>query len=66
MPNRQILDNVLVAFKIMHKLKNQRKGKTGMMALKLDMRKAYDQVEWIFLQAVMEAMSFDRRWITLI
>ena len=35
------------------------------MALKLD-SKAYDQVEWIILEKLMEKLGFDSRWISLI
>lgn len=42
------------------------KGKGGFMDLKLDMSKAYDQVEWAFLEAVMRKMGFAERWIQLL
>ncbi|XP_027152078.1 uncharacterized protein LOC113752144 [Coffea eugenioides] len=62
-PDRQILDNVMIAHEYMHYLKNKRQGNYGYMAIKLDMAKAYDRVEWHFLQAMMEKMGFCPVWI---
>lgn len=36
------------------------------MALKLDMIKVYDRVEWIFLEKIMEKLGCHRRCISLI
>ncbi|KAJ0096620.1 hypothetical protein Patl1_27306 [Pistacia atlantica] len=56
-PDRLITDNAIVAFEVMHTMNTNLKGKDGYMALKLDMSKAYDRLEWSFLQAVMFSYS---------
>ncbi|XP_062021202.1 uncharacterized protein LOC133737713 [Rosa rugosa] len=57
-PGRLISDNSLVAYEIAHFLKRRRDGKVGFGALKLDMSKAYDRVEWPFLEAILFQMGF--------
>uniref|UniRef100_A0A2N9F767 RNase H type-1 domain-containing protein n=1 Tax=Fagus sylvatica TaxID=28930 RepID=A0A2N9F767_FAGSY len=64
-PGRLITDNILVAFETLHHMHHQRQGKQGSMALKLDMSKAYDRVEWKFLERVMQQMGFHAKWVTL-
>ena len=44
-PDRFITDNTTVAFEMLHCMRSRRKGKTGHMAVKLDISKAYDRVE---------------------
>ena len=48
--NRLISNNILVAFESLNSMKNMSTGKTGYMAIKLDMSKAYDWVEWRYLE----------------
>jgi hypothetical protein len=45
---RSIHDNAIMAHEIFHSLKKKR-GNGGFMAVKLDMQKAFDQMEWSFL-----------------
>ena len=44
-PGRLITDNVLVAYEALHMMHGWKKGKTGNLALKLDVSKAYDRME---------------------
>ena len=59
---RLITDNVLVAFETMHHINLKKTGTTGGMALKLDLSKAYDRVEWACLDKIMEKLGFHSRW----
>jgi hypothetical protein len=47
-------------------MKSRKKGKEGYAAIKLDMSKAYDRVEWLFLEKMMRKLGFDERWINRI
>ena len=60
---RQIFDNVMVCFEGIHTMKRGRFGNGNYAALKIDMAKAYDRVEWDFLEAVMLNLGFDRVWV---
>lgn len=60
---RIISDNVLIGQEVIHHLKSKRKGKQSGMAIKLDMSKAYDRVEWSFVEAIMRRLGFNERWI---
>ncbi|KAL5570777.1 hypothetical protein UlMin_020374 [Ulmus minor] len=61
-PGRLISDNAIIGFECLHAIK-RRKTKKNYLALKLDMAKAYDRVEWDFIQRVMNKLGFSEVWI---
>ena len=63
--NRLISDNVLVAFGTLNYMRNHCTGKTSFMALKLDMSKAYNRVEWRYMEKVLVKMGFCDKWVKL-
>lgn len=65
-PGHLITDNILIAYELTHYLQNKRRGLEAFAALKLDMSKAYDRVEWDFLARMMRKLGFDDRWVQLV
>ena len=61
-----ISNNILVAFETLHHMKNKKSKKMGFMAMKLDMNKAYDRVEWRYLGKIMEKLGFCDKWVSLV
>ena len=60
---RQISDNVLIAQEMFHALRTDPGGRNKRMAIKTDMSKAYDRLEWDFISAAMSKMGFSVMWI---
>ena len=56
---RQILGAVLVANEVVEETK---KNKNEGLVLKVDFEKAYDHIEWTFLDHVLEQKGFGQRW----
>ncbi|KAM1587593.1 hypothetical protein ACFX10_026729 [Malus domestica] len=55
---KQIQDNILVVHEVLHSLLHQKREDQAGMAIKLDMAKAYDRVEWNFLTSIMSKLGF--------
>lgn len=64
-PQRSISDNIIINHEVMHYM-NGKKGKSGFMAIKIDLPKAYDRVEWGTLNVIMRNMGFDEDFCNLI
>lgn len=62
-PGRSITDNVLITHEVLQYLKSSSATKQCSMAVKTDMSKAYDRVEWSFVAQVMERLGFHSKWI---
>ncbi|XP_058005372.1 uncharacterized protein LOC131181345 [Hevea brasiliensis] len=60
-----ITDNILMAFEVIHHMRRKTRGNRGEVALKIDISKAYDCVDWFFLSCMMRKMGLAQRWINL-
>ncbi|XP_059627713.1 uncharacterized protein LOC132270551 [Cornus florida] len=65
-PNQLIHENILLVHEFMHYLKSKSSGKRGFLAFKLDMEKAYNQIEWSFLEGMRKGFSFHSKWVSVI
>jgi hypothetical protein len=65
-PGRLITDNILIAYESIHAMRRKKKGKNYVSAIKLDMMKAYDRVEWHYLEAIMLKLGFSHSTVRLI
>jgi hypothetical protein len=61
-PGRLITDNVLIAYECTHYLR-RKKGKLGACAVKLDMAKAHDRVDWEYFEGIMLKLGFHEDFV---
>lgn len=61
---RAIGDIVLITHETLHFLKTSEAKKYCFMVVKTDMSKAYDRLDWGFIESVLMHMGFNNRWTT--
>ncbi|KAL9683709.1 hypothetical protein QQ045_015537 [Rhodiola kirilowii] len=62
-PGRLISVNILLAHELMHYIKTRREGGAEFCSIKLDMRKAYDRVDWTYLEQMQLRVGFPVAWV---
>lgn len=60
---KAIQDNVRIDFEMIHSMKRKLKGRTGDVALKIDISKAYDSIDRSYLKNIPHHMGFCEIWI---
>lgn len=63
---RLIQDNLVVAQEVFHALKRKDKCGKECLAIKLNMNKAYDRLDWRFIQKVLLAHGFSGSWVAMV
>jgi hypothetical protein len=54
---------VLIAFECLHALNHGNNNCKKFGTLKLDLTKAYDRVEWVYIEEVLDRLGFQRQWV---
>ncbi|XP_019168955.1 PREDICTED: uncharacterized protein LOC109164864 [Ipomoea nil] len=65
LPGRSTLDNIILTQEIIHTM-YKKKGRKGLMAVKVDLQKAYDSVDWAFLEDTLMGFGFPKTFIDLV
>lgn len=60
MEGRQILDNIIQAHVVVHSLISK---KQAGMIMQLDITKASDKVNWVYIKKILTAIGFDHNWV---
>lgn len=64
-PSRAIEDNSIINHEIMHCF-HKKQGRGEFMAIKIDLDKAYDRVEWNIMECILIWLGFSCKFTTLI
>ncbi|XP_074306400.1 uncharacterized protein LOC141641645 [Silene latifolia] len=65
-PNKSIVDNIVIAQEILHVINHRNYGKKCLMAVKADMSKAYDRLNWNFIKGVLSSLNLSGSMVHLI
>lgn len=60
---RLISDNIFVAHEALHALRTRDQVSSEFLAVRTDMMKAYDRLEWPFVEQSLRCLGFCERWI---
>jgi len=60
---RSILDNALVVFEVVRHMKRDWRKSNSNVALKFDISKAYNIIDWVYLKEVMLKLEFSPKWV---
>ena len=64
-PGRIGVDNAIIVQELIHTI-GRAKGNRGIMAIKIDLEKAYDKIEWSFIREMLTLFNFPENLIKLI
>ena len=64
-PGRHSSDNIIVAQEVIHSMRSMKHGK-GFMAIKIDLEKAYDRLNWQFLKRCLFELNLSNHLVNLI
>lgn len=64
--HKLIIGNILVAVEMEHYLRWKQHRRVRWATLKLDMAKAYDMIEWKYIEGILKGLSFAEAGIKLI
>ena len=64
-PSKEGVDNAIIMQELVHSM-SRKKGRVGVMEIKIDLEKAYDWMEWSFIRDTLNLFRFPRHLITLI
>ncbi|KAL9668951.1 hypothetical protein QQ045_006492 [Rhodiola kirilowii] len=61
---RLISDNILIAHEIANTIRHKSQLQEGYLSLKMDMSKAYDRMEWPFIERMLLRLGFNQFWVS--